>query len=371
MLKAEFLGMRLFGRKELVLQLCVAAFGVRGAAAALAFTGSLDGLTAGAPFDVKWSGAIGTSTLTLLSGSTVVNKIAFGISDQHLLWSPYAFTPAGSYILQLGDTSGQTATSKFTMLAAGTNPSSTALHFTNTEFDITAGAPFNVTWTGAQGTTSLSLQQGDANSIKTADVILSSITDDFVVWTPYATTEPGSYILRLDDSSNDFAYSLVFNMQAEGSGSPSTSTSSSTSTPTPTPTNSAGTGTSTNTSTTPINAPSQSNAQNNQTTSPIPNLGAKAGIGIACSLAIIFLLTTLYLLYRQWRQKRDVVELSGTSSAGSLGFGHRGVNGYFTPGENGNGGVVEKGSTERENIAEMRGEGRVEELDGYGGRGVV
>ena len=40
-------------------------------------------------------------------------------------------------------------------------------------------------------------------------------------------------------------------------------------------------------------------------------------------------------------------------------------------GENGNGGVVEKGSTERENIAEMRGEGRVEELDGYGGRGVV
>jgi hypothetical protein len=39
-------------------------------------------------------------------------------------------------------------------------------------------------------------------------------------------------------------------------------------------------------------------------------------------------------------------------------------------GENGNGGV-EKGSTERENIAEMRGEGRVEELDGHGGREVV
>jgi hypothetical protein len=81
MLEAEFFGMRLFGRKELVLQLCVAAFGVRGAAAALAFTGSLDGLTAGAPCDVKWSGAIGTSTLTLLSGSTVVNKIACALNN--------------------------------------------------------------------------------------------------------------------------------------------------------------------------------------------------------------------------------------------------------------------------------------------------
>jgi hypothetical protein len=77
------------------------------------------------------------------------------------------------------------------------------------------------------------------------------------------------------------------------------------------------------------------------------------------------------LLYRQWRQNRDVIELPETNSAGSLGLGYRGVRGYFTPGENGNGGVVEKGSAERENIAEMRGEGRVEELDGYGGRGVV
>jgi hypothetical protein len=57
------------------------------------------------------------------------------------------------------------------MLAAGTNPSSTSLHFTNTEFDITAGSPFNVTWTGAKETTTLSLQQGDANSIGTADVV--------------------------------------------------------------------------------------------------------------------------------------------------------------------------------------------------------
>lgn len=68
--------MKLLGRKEFVLQSCLAALGMRGAAASLAFTGSLDGLTAGAPFDVTWTGAVGTSSLTLLSGTAVVNKIA-------------------------------------------------------------------------------------------------------------------------------------------------------------------------------------------------------------------------------------------------------------------------------------------------------
>ena len=65
---------------KVVLQLCIAVFGIRGADAALAFTGSLDGLTAGASFDVTWSGAVGTSSLTLLSGTTVVNKIACKLS---------------------------------------------------------------------------------------------------------------------------------------------------------------------------------------------------------------------------------------------------------------------------------------------------
>lgn len=104
-----------------------------------------------------------------------------GISDQFLSWSPYPFTPAGVYTLKLEDTSGQTTTSsQFNMLAAGTNPSSTPLHFTNTEFDIAAGSPFNVTWTGAKGTTTLSLQQGDANSISTADVIACKLPRSFL-----------------------------------------------------------------------------------------------------------------------------------------------------------------------------------------------
>jgi hypothetical protein len=68
--------MRFFSRRELILQLCFAVFGIRRATATLAFTGSLTGLTASAQFDVTWSGAVGTSSLTLLSGTTVVNRIA-------------------------------------------------------------------------------------------------------------------------------------------------------------------------------------------------------------------------------------------------------------------------------------------------------
>jgi hypothetical protein len=98
------------------------------------------------------------------------------VSDESLLWSPYKFTPAGAYVLQLGDISGQTATSSnLSMLAAGRHLYSTLMHFTRAEIDITAGIPFNVTWEGANGTTTLLLQEGAANSMKTTDVILSKL----------------------------------------------------------------------------------------------------------------------------------------------------------------------------------------------------
>jgi hypothetical protein len=68
--------MRFFSRQGSGLQLCLANFGLCGARVALAFTGSLTGLTVWAPFDVTWSGALGTSTFTLFNGTRVVNKIS-------------------------------------------------------------------------------------------------------------------------------------------------------------------------------------------------------------------------------------------------------------------------------------------------------
>lgn len=49
---------------------------------------------------------------------------------------------------------------------------SATLKFTNPSFaDLTAGAPFNVTWSGASGTTTLTLQNGTASGIQTVGVI--------------------------------------------------------------------------------------------------------------------------------------------------------------------------------------------------------
>lgn len=61
------------------------------------------------------------------------------------------------------------------MLAAGKYLYSTPVHFTKTEIDITAGIPFNVTWEGANGTTTLSLQEGAASNMKTTGVILRKL----------------------------------------------------------------------------------------------------------------------------------------------------------------------------------------------------
>merc|ERR1712000_594745 len=200
-------------------------FAFQKSAAALAFTNpSLAGLTAGAPYNLTWSGASGTTTVTLQNGTAndleTVIVIASDISESFLEWSPYAFTPTGFYVLRLEDTSGQTATSRqFTMMPAGTKASSTTgLQFTMPSFEgVNAGSPINITWSGATGTPTLTLQNGTENSINDVDIIASDIQGSFFVWTPPATIPSDDYILLLkDDSSEDIAYSNVFRLLAPG-----------------------------------------------------------------------------------------------------------------------------------------------------------
>jgi hypothetical protein len=50
------------------------------------------------------------------------------------------------------------------------------LKFTNPSLDgLTAGAPFNLTWTGAAGTTTLTLQNGTASNRNTVDTVACSV----------------------------------------------------------------------------------------------------------------------------------------------------------------------------------------------------
>lgn len=59
------------------------------------------------------------------------------------------------------------------MLASGTKTSlTTGLQFTNPSLQgLTAGVAFNVTWSDANGTSTLTLQNGTSNSINTLAVI--------------------------------------------------------------------------------------------------------------------------------------------------------------------------------------------------------
>ncbi|KAH7419419.1 hypothetical protein BKA64DRAFT_699452 [Cadophora sp. MPI-SDFR-AT-0126] len=194
-------------------------------AAALAFTNpSLAGLTAGAPFNLTWSGASGTTTVTLQNGTVndleTVTIVASGIAESSLEWTPYAFTPTGSYVLRLDDTSGQTAVSRqFTMLPAGSKASSTpGLQFTMPSFEgVNAGSPLNITWSGASGATTLVLQNGTESSINDVVTIGMDIQGSFFIWTPPATIQSDDYILQLKgDTSEVFAYSNIFRLLAPG-----------------------------------------------------------------------------------------------------------------------------------------------------------
>merc|ERR1712093_99923 len=157
-------------------------FAFQKSAAALAFTNpSLAGLTAGAPVNLTWSGASGTTTITLQNG---------------------------------------TANSRqFTILPAGTKASSSSsLQFTMASFEgVNAGSPINITWSGATGTPTLTLQNGTENSINDVDTIATDIQNSFFVWTPPATIPSDDYVLLLkDDSSDEIAYSNVFRLLAPG-----------------------------------------------------------------------------------------------------------------------------------------------------------
>ncbi|KAF8866900.1 hypothetical protein BDZ45DRAFT_177804 [Acephala macrosclerotiorum] len=288
--------------------LLLLAFGIETTFATLNFTNpSFSDLTAGAPFNVTWSGASGTTTLTLQNGTassiTTVGVIAFGIKNPFLLWSPYATVPSATYVLRLDDTSGASAYSpQFTMLASGTKTSlTTGLQFTNPSMDgITAGSPFNVTWENANGTTTLTLQNGTANSINTVDTIAFGISNNFLVWSPYATTPAGQYVLRLDDEGGASAYSGMFDMNVKNSGVAvvtttvsSSPTSSSTSTSSSSSTQSS---TSTSTTSSPNVSPSSSSL----------STGAKAGIAIGAVLGALGLIGAIAFFLHKNRKSPQV-----------------------------------------------------------------
>ncbi|CAL3966434.1 hypothetical protein PZA11_003090 [Diplocarpon coronariae] len=105
---------------------------------------------------------------------------------------------------------------------------SSDLHFTHPTFSrLLAGAPVNITWTGASGPSLLTVHGVDDDSFSDANIIAADITVSSLVWIPPADTDGVYHSLRLKDQlSGTVVYSDIFKIIVEGEPGRGTGTDS-------------------------------------------------------------------------------------------------------------------------------------------------
>lgn len=131
---------------------------------------------------------------------------------------------------------------------------SQAASFTNVGYDVRAGTQFNLTLTDLTGTGTLTLKYGNALDLQTAEVLTSSLTESYYLYTPPASLGAGiAYAFEIQDASG-VNYSPQFQVsQATGTISASASSTSSSASSSGTPSASASvTGSATNSSSTGV-----------------------------------------------------------------------------------------------------------------------
>lgn len=96
---------------------------------------------------------------------------------------------------------------------------------TNSDYDIEAGKPFTIEWTGADGPVTITLKNGDPTDLQTVEVIDSSDSGSSFTWTPPSDLPTDTYAFEIVDSSGVPNYSPQF--QFEGTASPSSSAAAS------------------------------------------------------------------------------------------------------------------------------------------------
>jgi len=104
---------------------------------------------------------------------------------------------------------------------------------TNTDYSVSAGVPFTITWSGASGPVTITLKNGPSGDLKTVDVIADGETDGSFTWTPDKSLPAGTYAFEIKDASG-INYSPQFELKggAASSSGASSATSSSTATKT-------------------------------------------------------------------------------------------------------------------------------------------
>lgn len=82
---------------------------------------------------------------------------------------------------------------------------------TNEDFNIEAGAPFDITWAGAQGAVTVELLHGKFDDLKPLAVITSDASDGKFTWTvPEDLPAKGPYAFSITDGVSPINYSVQF-----------------------------------------------------------------------------------------------------------------------------------------------------------------
>ncbi|KUI66869.1 hypothetical protein VM1G_02044 [Cytospora mali] len=117
-------------------------------------------------------------------------------------------------------------TSTQLLAIAAALPSALAVEFTNSDYAVTAGKTFTLTWADASGPVTITLKDGPSTNLKDVEVLASGVTGTSFTWTPDSSLPSDTYAFEIEDSTGVPNYSSQFSFQ--GSASASSSVASST-----------------------------------------------------------------------------------------------------------------------------------------------
>jgi hypothetical protein len=175
-----------------------------------------------------------------------------------------------------------------------------AVQFTNSAFDVQAGKPFTLTWSGASGPVTIKLKNGPNTNLKDVATVTSGATGTSFVWSVPANLPADTYAFEIDDSTGVPNYSVQFtagsgtatlSSSAASSSAASTSTVATTSQTVTTSSASAAT-----TSASTTRSSSSSRTATSSTTAATTTVPGSSGQRLSSPLALI-LVTIAAMLY--------------------------------------------------------------------------
>ncbi|TGO66646.1 hypothetical protein BOTNAR_0057g00300 [Botryotinia narcissicola] len=151
-------------------------------------------------------------------------------------------------------------------LAAAAATLASAVKLTNSNFAVTAGSPFNITWSDAEGPVTLVLKSGPSTALTTVSTIGSGLTGTSYSWTPSSSLDTDLYAIEIQDSTSVPNYSQQFQVSgATAVASTVTASSTSASSASGSSTSGTSTGSSTGSSTSSSTASSTGSSTSNGT----------------------------------------------------------------------------------------------------------